>query len=132
MESKIMRPALCLALAAALVAFSAAASAQTVQLLCVYPSGSGAGLVTVDYGAQTLGVDNVDAAGNVTIMAFHRMSATITDETVTSLWKNGTDYIRFTLNRYSAVLRQETDLGAGYASNYSKPCTPYQRGSRKF
>jgi len=120
-------------LAAVLLALSTATTfAQTVQLLCANPGSSSAGLVTVDYAARTLGVDSIDAAGNVTIMAYHRLPATVTDETVSATWKNGKDYMRFTLNRYSGVLRTESDFGAGYSNTYSNPCTKYQRGSRKF
>lgn len=122
-----------LALAATLFALlPAAASAQTVQLLCTFPSISGGNLVTVDYSAQMFGSDNIDAAGNITIDAFHRMPAKITDENVSAAWRNGEHYLRFTLNRYSGVMRKEADFGSGYSSVYSNPCTPYQRGAKKF
>jgi hypothetical protein len=121
------------ALVAVWLALSAsAASAKTVQLLCPCAEGSCANLATIDYSAQTLGYDYIDAAGNVTIMAYHRMPAQITDETVSAIWRNGPHSVRFTLNRYSGVMLTVSDFGAGVTTSHSKPCTPYQRGAKKF
>jgi hypothetical protein len=118
---------------AALSIFVATAHAEVKTLICAMPGGSGSDLVTLDYGAQTLGVDWVDEAGNVTIMAYHSMPANITDETVSATFSLAAgDYTRFTLNRYSGVLRTESDHGAGYRDTYSKACVPYERGPQKF
>ena len=135
MSATNTRTVLCLA-AAVFALSTAAASAQTVQLLCTFPNipvtGTFTELVTVDYSARTLGVDFVDPAGNVTIMAQHRNPATITDETVSAEWRNGPEFFRYTLNRYSGVLLQGANLGGGYRQFYSSPCAPYQRGPKKY
>jgi hypothetical protein len=122
-----------LALAAAACALSIdVASAETVQLLCPYSGGSGNGdLVTIDYDAQTLGIDFIDPAGNVTISAYHRMPAKISDDAISAIVHEGRGYARYTLNRYSAVLHSEA-RGDSHMDNYSSPCTPYQRGAKKF
>ena len=65
-----------------------------------------------------------DPAGNVTIMAQHRNPATITDETVSAEWRNGPEFFRYTLNRYSGVLLQGANLGGGYRQFYSKSMRP--------
>jgi hypothetical protein len=105
--------------------------ADVVTQLCTHSQDSYSNLVTVDYSAQTLGVDNVDAAGSVTIMAYHRMRASFTDETIMATWTNGPHYVRYTLNRYSGVLRIESYFGAGYGNFYTNPCVPYVRGPKK-
>jgi hypothetical protein len=107
------------------------AHAEVKSLLCAHSQDSFSNLVTIDYSAQTLGVDNVDAAGRVTIMAYHRMRASFTDETIMATWTNGSAYVRYTLNRYSEVLLLESDFGAGYYTRYTNPCAPYVRGPKK-
>ena len=98
------RRTFCLA-AAAFALSTASASAQAVQLLCTFPPPYPTSkLITIDIAAQTLGADDVDEAGNVTIMAFHRMPATATAETVSSDWSDGNLFFRFRLSRYSLVL----------------------------
>ena len=131
MSLTVARCLLCLATAAFGLS-TAAASAQTVQLLCTFPPPyPTTKLITVDIAAQTLGADELDGAGNVTIMAFHRMRATVTAETVSADWSDGTLFFRFRLNRYSLVLLSGANVGSGYTERYSNPCTPYQRGERK-
>jgi hypothetical protein len=113
--------------------FITSAKAEVKTLICAMPGGSGSDLVTLDYGAQTLGVDWVDEAANLTMMAYHSMPANITDETVSATFSlPAGHYVRFTLNRYSGVLRTDGDQGAGYRDTYSKACMPYERGTRKF
>jgi len=131
MSLTVARSMLCL-VAAAFALSTAKASAETVRVLCTFPSGPGAKLITVDYIAHTLGADDVDQAGNTTIMAFHRMPATITDETVSADWRSGELSFRFALNRYSGVLLYGNNLGGAYTESYSSPCAPYQRGPRKY
>jgi hypothetical protein len=131
MSLTVARSILCLA-AAALSLSTGAASAETVRVLCTFPPPYPVNqLITVDFAAQTLGADEVDEAGNVTIMAFHRMAATITNETVAADWGDGNLFFRFRLNRYSLVLLWGRNLGSGYTERYSSPCTAYQRGQRK-
>jgi hypothetical protein len=127
-----IRNVYCLALAAVVFSlWTATASAQAVQVVCAFAPPYPTWLITVDIAAQTIGADNIDAAGNVTIMAYHRMHATITDETVSADWESGQIFMRFRLNRYSLVLLWGANGGAGYHEYYSSPCTPYQRGQKK-
>jgi hypothetical protein len=131
MSLTVARNLFCLAAATFALSITAA-SAETVRVLCTFPPPYPANqLITVDFAAQTLGADRVDEAGNVTIMAFHRMPATITDETVSADWGDGNLFFRFALNRYSLVLLWGQNGGTGYTERYSSPCTPYQRGQRK-
>jgi hypothetical protein len=131
MSPTVARSMLCL-VAAAFALSTTEASAETVRMLCSFPPPYPVNqLITVDLAARTLGADEVDEAGNVTIMAFHRMPATITSETVSVDWGDGNLFFRFRLNRYSLVLLWGRNLGSGYTERYSNPCTSYQRGERK-
>jgi len=131
MSKIVARSLLCL-VAAAFALSAAAASTQPMQLQCTFPPPyPTTKLITVDLAAQTLGADEVDEAGIVTIMAFHRMPATVSNETVSADWGDGNLFFRFRLNRYSLVLLWGRNLGSGYTERYSDPCTPYQRGERK-
>jgi len=116
----------------AAAAASAPALAQTIQLTCANASGSGAGLVTVDYDARTLTHDSIDHAGNITVMAYQKLPAQVSDGSIVATWRNGRDWVRFTLNRYTGVLMTESDFGAGIGRGYTKPCEPYQKPQRRF
>lgn len=109
-----------------------AASAEPVQLVCPYASGTGANLVTIDYSAKTLSSDVLNPDGSVQLMAQHGLPATITDETVSATWTYGDNHLKMTLNRYSAIMHSEITTGGGFTQGYSKPCTPYKRGQKKF
>jgi hypothetical protein len=119
-----------IAIAAAPI-FVTPANANVVKLICAAPTGA-VWLITINYSAQTLGADVVDEAGNVTIMAYHKMRANITDANVSATLTMPGGYGRFTVNRYSGVLRTEFDFGAGYNNQYTKRCQPYESGRQIF
>lgn len=109
------------------------ALAQTMELFCAYLKSDdyySGELVSIDFGAGTLGVDLVDRAGNIEKIRKHQR-AQITEQRITALWRTQMGWIRYTLNRYTMILLWESDMGSGYSRGYREPCVRHSRGPRK-
>jgi len=128
--SRFPRPALVFASIVGSFVAAAPAAAQVLVLRCAFPTNWEA-RVTVDHGARTMSVDQIDG-GAITSFGFNNIPAQITEDRIVADLRRGDQWTQFSLNRYAGTLMRHMDLGAGSGAITSLPCVPYQRGPRQF